>query len=61
MTRHSKPNEWQKRYGAARLANDRALIEEVEQQIALEDDIRDAVAREFSDYRRQAEKREKSR
>jgi hypothetical protein len=49
MTRHIKPNEWQKRYGDARRAADRALIEEAERQIALEDDIREAVIREFAD------------
>jgi hypothetical protein len=47
MTRHTNPNEWQKRCGAARRAADRALLEEVERQIALEDDIREAVIREF--------------
>lgn len=48
MTRHTNPNTWQKRCGAARRAADRALLEEVERQIALEDDIREAVIRQFA-------------
>lgn len=37
MTRHTKPNEWEKRFGAIRRAKDRALLEEVERQIAIEE------------------------
>jgi hypothetical protein len=52
VTRHSTPKEWQKRYGAARRAIDRALLEEAERRIAslpsIEDDIREAVVREFA-------------
>jgi hypothetical protein len=52
VTRHSTPKEWQKRYGAARRAIDRALLEEAERRIAslssIEDDIREAISREFS-------------
>jgi hypothetical protein len=51
MTRHSNPNTWQKRYGAARRAIDRALLEEAERiasQFSIEDDIREAVIREFA-------------
>jgi hypothetical protein len=44
-------NTWEQRYGAARRAIDRALLEEAERQLdrpySIEDDIREAVAREF--------------
>jgi hypothetical protein len=53
MTRHIKPNEWKKRYGAARRAIDRALLEKIERQIdsqfSIEDGIHEAIAREFAD------------
>jgi hypothetical protein len=45
------PNPWERSYGAARRAIDRALLEEAERQLdrpySIEDDIREAVAREF--------------
>lgn len=45
------PNTWEQRYGAARRAIDRALLEEAERQLdrpySIEDDIRETVAREF--------------
>jgi hypothetical protein len=44
-------NTWEQRYGAARRAIDRALLEEAERQLdrpySIEDDIREAVGREF--------------
>jgi hypothetical protein len=44
-------NTWEQRYGAARRAIDRALLEEAERQLdrpcSIEDDIRETVAREF--------------
>jgi hypothetical protein len=43
----SNSNTWEQRYGAARRAIDRALLEEAERQLSIEDDIREAVAREF--------------
>lgn len=39
MTRHTKPNEWEKRFGAIRRAKDRALLEEVERRIAIEEAV----------------------
>jgi hypothetical protein len=47
----TKKGSWEQRYGAARRAIDRALLEEAERKIAsqfsIEDAIRETIAREF--------------
>ena len=38
-------NDWERRFGRRRRAIDRALLEELERQIAAEEEARDAVER----------------
>ena len=38
-------NDWERRFGRRRRALDRALLEELERQIALEDEAREAAER----------------
>ena len=38
-------NDWERRFGRRRRAIDRALLEELERQIALEEETREAVER----------------
>jgi hypothetical protein len=39
MSRNSKPGFWEKRYGAARRAKDKAILEEAERQISIDEAV----------------------
>lgn len=47
-------NDWQRRYGAKRRAIDRALLEEVERQIGLEEAVAGLMARDREEEERRA-------
>lgn len=47
-------NDWQRRFGARRRAIDRALLEEVERQIGLEEAVEALAARDREEVERRA-------
>ena len=47
-------NEWQRRFGARRRAIDRALLEELERQIGLEEAVSGLVERDREEVERRA-------